>query len=159
MVCLANNNLNTPANGGNAIASLLLGVPASVDFRPALFTYNYQWDSYAAFVQNDWKIRPNLTLNLGFRYALQMPRTEDNNLQGVLFAPIWRSVKRLPTLSAGQLRPPRVFRRPTRSHPTFRRRLRSFPLLFRVKAGVLDISSRSTGRRGSRDWASPGVRR
>ena len=78
-----NNNLNGPGNGGNSLASFLLGVPLSVDFRPALFTYNYQWDSYAAFVQNDWKVKPNLTLNLGVRYALQMPRTEDNNLQGV----------------------------------------------------------------------------
>jgi hypothetical protein len=79
-----NNNLNGVGNGGNTLASFLLGVPLSTDFRPALFTYHYKWDSYAAFVQNDWKIKPNLTLNLGLRYALQMPRTEDNNLQGVL---------------------------------------------------------------------------
>jgi hypothetical protein len=78
-----NNNLNGTGNGGNTLASFLLGVPLSVDYRPALFNYNYQWDSYAAFVQNDWKLRPNFTLNLGVRYAVQMPRTEDNNLQGV----------------------------------------------------------------------------
>ncbi len=79
-----NNNLNGIGNGGNPFASFLLGVPNAVAFRPALFNYNYQWDSYAAFVQNDWKVRPNFTLNLGLRYALQMPRTEKNNLQGVL---------------------------------------------------------------------------
>lgn len=79
----SNNNLNGIANGGNPFASFLLGVPNAVAFRPALFNYNYQWDSYAAFVQNDWKIRPNFTLNLGVRYAVQMPRTEENNLQGV----------------------------------------------------------------------------
>lgn len=78
-----NNNLNGVGNGGNTLASFLLGVPNQVAFRPALFNYNYQWDSYAAFVQNDWKIRPNFTLNLGVRYAVQMPRTEDDNLQGV----------------------------------------------------------------------------
>ena len=60
-----NNNLNGVGNGGNVIASFLLGVPNLVAYRPALFTYNYQWDSYAAFVQNDWKIKPNLTINLG----------------------------------------------------------------------------------------------
>ncbi|MEP7075034.1 MAG: TonB-dependent receptor [Acidobacteriota bacterium] len=80
----SNNNLNGVGNGGNTVASFLLGVPLSVDFRPALFNYHYQWDSYAAFVQNDWKIKPNLTLNLGVRYAPQLPRTEDDNLQGVL---------------------------------------------------------------------------
>jgi outer membrane receptor protein involved in Fe transport len=79
-----NNTTNNASNGGNSLASMLLGVPLQVDTRPTLSTYNYQWDSYAAFVQNDWKIRPNLTLNLGLRYALQMPRTEANNLQGVL---------------------------------------------------------------------------
>lgn len=78
-----NNNLNGVANGGNVFASFLIGVPNLVAFRPALFNYNYQWDSYAAFVQNDWKVRPNFTLNLGVRYAVQMPRTEDNDLQGV----------------------------------------------------------------------------
>lgn len=78
-----NNNLNAVGNGGNTLASFLLGVPLSVDYRPALFDYNYQWDSYAAFVQNDWKLKPNFSLNLGLRYSVQMPRTEDNNLQGV----------------------------------------------------------------------------
>ena len=74
---------NNNADGGNSLASFLIGVPNVVAYRPALFTYNYQWDSYAGFVQNDWKVRPNFTLNLGARYSVQMPRTEDNNLQGV----------------------------------------------------------------------------
>jgi hypothetical protein len=54
-----------------------------VDVRPLLLSYYYRWNSLAAFVQNDWKVRPNLTINLGFRYSLQYPRTEKNNLQGV----------------------------------------------------------------------------
>ena len=76
-------NANNNNNGGNSLASMLLGVPNLVAYRPALFNYNYQWDSYAGFVQNDWKIRPNLTLNLGMRYSVQLPRTEDDNQQGV----------------------------------------------------------------------------
>ncbi|PYS98227.1 MAG: hypothetical protein DMF63_16360 [Acidobacteria bacterium] len=76
-------NANNNNNGGNSLASMLLGVPNLVAYRPALFNYNYQWDSYAAFVQNDWKLRPNFTLNLGLRYSVQMPRTEDDNQQGV----------------------------------------------------------------------------
>jgi hypothetical protein len=69
-------------SGGNPFASLLLGVPNAVDVRPILLTYDYQWRSGAAFVQNDWKVRPNLTLNLGMRYSLQYPRTEKRDLQG-----------------------------------------------------------------------------
>ena len=37
----------------------------------------------AAFVQNDWKLKPNLTFNLGVRYSLQYPRTEKYDRQGV----------------------------------------------------------------------------
>lgn len=71
------------ADGGNIFASLVMGVPNSVDVRPLLLDYNYQWRSGAAFVQNDWKVKPNLTINLGMRYSLQLPRTEKNDLQGV----------------------------------------------------------------------------
>ena len=74
---------NNNSNGGNSMASLLLGVPLGVDTRPTLSNYHYQWDSAAFFVQNDWKVKPNFSLNLGLRYSLQMPRTEDDNLQGV----------------------------------------------------------------------------
>ncbi len=71
------------ANAGNPFASLVLGVPNSVDVRPLLLDYNYQWKSGAAFVQNDWKVKQNLTVNLGLRYSLQLPRTEKDDLQGV----------------------------------------------------------------------------
>ncbi|HEY6187601.1 MAG TPA: carboxypeptidase regulatory-like domain-containing protein [Pyrinomonadaceae bacterium] len=79
----SSNRTTTLANGGNPFASLLIGVPNVVDVRPLLLNYDYRWDSGAAFVQNDWKVKPNLTLNLGMRYSLQYPRTEKNNLQGV----------------------------------------------------------------------------
>lgn len=79
----SSNRSTTVANGGNALASLLIGTPNVVDVRPLLLDYNYRWDSAAFFVQNDWKVRPNLTLNLGVRYSLQTPRYEKDNLQGV----------------------------------------------------------------------------
>src|SRR4029079_18010884 len=59
------------------------GVPNVVQFRPLLLNYDYRWKGGAAFVQNDWRIKPNLSLNLGLRYLLQYPRTEKNDLQGV----------------------------------------------------------------------------
>lgn len=74
---------NNVAAGGNSLASLLIGVPNQVQVRPLLVNYDYRWDAGAAFVQNDWKVRPNLTVNLGLRYSLQLPRTEKNDLQGV----------------------------------------------------------------------------
>jgi hypothetical protein len=78
----SNNRSTNVANGGSSFASLLIGVPNNVDVRPLLLNYDYRWKSGALFVQNDWKVRPNFTLNLGLRYSLQFPRTEENNLQG-----------------------------------------------------------------------------
>jgi len=74
---------NNAAAGGNSLASLLIGVPNAVQVRPLLVNYDYRWNAGALFVQNDWKVRPNLTINLGLRYSLQLPRTEKNDLQGV----------------------------------------------------------------------------
>jgi hypothetical protein len=74
---------NNVAAGGNSLASLLIGVPNQVQVRPLLVNYDYRWDAYAGFVQNDWRVKPNLTVNLGMRYSLQLPRTEKNDLQGV----------------------------------------------------------------------------
>jgi hypothetical protein len=79
----SSNRSTNAANGGITWASYLLGVPNAVQARPLLMPYYYRWKSSAAFVQNDWKVKPNLTVNLGLRYSLQLPRTEKNNRQGV----------------------------------------------------------------------------
>ncbi|HVE58475.1 MAG TPA: carboxypeptidase-like regulatory domain-containing protein [Pyrinomonadaceae bacterium] len=92
-----NRGTNT-ADGGTPFASLLLGVPNSVDVRPLLLNYDYGWKSGAVFVQNDWKVKPNLTINLGLRYSLQLPRTEKNDLQGVFRPDLAQTV----TLTAQQ---------------------------------------------------------
>lgn len=80
------NGSSTNNTGGINFASFLEGAiflgSADTLFSSAVVPYNYQWRTAAAFVQNDWKIRPNLTLNLGLRYSLQVPRTEANNFQG-----------------------------------------------------------------------------
>jgi hypothetical protein len=54
-------------------------------------SYYYRWNSAGAFIQNDWKIKSNLTLNLGVRYSLELPRTEKNNLQGVFMPQLAQS--------------------------------------------------------------------
>ena len=112
------NSLGTSAGtGGSPFASFLLGVPSgNITLRSTLIPYYYRWNSIAAFAQNDWKIRPNLTLNLGLRYNLELPRTEKYNNQGVFRPDLAQSVT-LPsplTLQNGQvitstLAPPFVF--------------------------------------------------
>ena len=72
------------AIGGNPVASFLLGVPNSIVLANTAIPYYYRWGAAAAYVQNDWRARRNLTFNIGLRYSLQLPRTENNNLQGFL---------------------------------------------------------------------------
>jgi hypothetical protein len=79
-----NSTAASTGTGGSPWASFLLGVPnGNVTLRPVEIPYYYRWNAGNVFVQNDWKIKPNLTINIGFRYALQMPRTEKYDHQGV----------------------------------------------------------------------------
>jgi hypothetical protein len=77
------NSAASNGTGGNSFASFELGVPSGIVMRNAVVPYYYRWNAGDGFVQDDWRVRPNLTLNLGVRYTLQMPRTEKYNHQGV----------------------------------------------------------------------------
>jgi len=63
----------TTANGGNALADLLYGVPISneQDFLAGLYPTRY-WD-LAEFFQDDFRVSRNLTINLGLRYEVTSP--------------------------------------------------------------------------------------
>jgi outer membrane receptor protein involved in Fe transport len=63
---------------GFALASFLLGTAASasIDVNAGV---SYESYSYSLFAQDDWKITPRLTLNLGLRWDYQQPPVERNN--------------------------------------------------------------------------------
>jgi hypothetical protein len=64
---------------GNSFASFLLGDDAVAS--QTVFNHNPRWNShyYAFFVQDDMKVTPTLTLNIGFRYDVDVPRHEGLN--------------------------------------------------------------------------------
>ena len=73
------------ATSGNPFASLLLGWPSGggVSYTIACaFQQIYE----GVFVQDDWRITPKLTLNIGLRWEYESPMSERYNRQNAGFA-------------------------------------------------------------------------
>jgi hypothetical protein len=70
---------NGAGSGGNAIASFLLGYPSQVARSHSLIYPHYHTNEPNAFVQDDWRATSWLTLNLGVRYDVFTPLTEESN--------------------------------------------------------------------------------
>lgn len=84
--CGAGNNYGGGDNNteGNSIASMLLGLGSGgkdAIGSTAFYTNSY----YAPYLQDDWKITPKLTLNLGVRYDLQPYYLERHNRANYAF--------------------------------------------------------------------------
>ena len=69
------------ANGGIAEADFLLGLPSSIGGGVNGGTWGQRANIFAAFFQDDWRITPKLTLNLGLRWELHTPWDEVRNRQ------------------------------------------------------------------------------
>jgi hypothetical protein len=81
-------NAGDTSNGGDGLASFLMGVGPSGQsagggctpcFRGITNFVSTQSFRYAAFVQDNYRVTPKLTLNAGLRYELSLPRTERFN--------------------------------------------------------------------------------
>lgn len=65
---------------GSSLANLLLGRVDSAS-RQENQPLHTRADSYGLYFQDDWRLTPRLTLNLGVRYDIDTPRWETHNRQ------------------------------------------------------------------------------
>ncbi len=74
----SNNSLAPTASGADAYPDYFLGVPTSYSQGAAqgLNTTNY---GLYLFMQDSWKIKPNVTLNYGLRWELNTPYADSGN--------------------------------------------------------------------------------
>ena len=70
---------NSNGVGGNTIASFLLGYPSQVVRAHNPFEPAYHTNEPYAYFQDDWRATSWLTLNLGARYDIFTPFTEEGN--------------------------------------------------------------------------------
>jgi hypothetical protein len=76
----------------NALADFMIGIPSAVTQDAPVSAY---WNSWygAAFLQDDFRILPRLTLNLGLRWDVQTPGTDPLN-RFVTYEPGQQSIVR-----------------------------------------------------------------
>ena len=70
---------------GHSMADMLLGIPSTFLLSPELFDPKFRGTDFLPWVQDDWRITPKLTLNLGLRYEYRpWPVSSNNTLANVV---------------------------------------------------------------------------
>jgi len=79
-------NTSEMANGapvagtGYDFADFLLGLPQQTSVQYGAESYHFRGNSWDLYAQDEWRLRSNLTLNLGVRYEYVSPLSEINDL-------------------------------------------------------------------------------
>ncbi len=70
---------NAPAPVNFGLANFILGAPVTIARVTTLYKPGNRASEFGAYVQDDWRVNNWLTLNLGVRYDLFTPKTEQYN--------------------------------------------------------------------------------
>lgn len=73
-------NGSSGARTTNGLSDFLAGTPASMGQDTGLYA-NASYFNYGLFAQDDWKLLPRLTVNLGLRYDWQQAPTDPQHMQ------------------------------------------------------------------------------
>jgi hypothetical protein len=114
--------INTPSSTqGTGLSSFLLGLAASgrLTHEPSAASTSFY---FAGYIQDDWKITSKLTLNLGLRYDVDLPRTERYDQQSFFDinapSPLQGAIPASACLNCGDLRGQMGFTTPDRRRQT-----------------------------------------
>jgi hypothetical protein len=66
--------------GSTPLEDFFAGNPSKGQLLAGNSIREYHWMTYAGFVQDDWRIKPRVMLNMGMRYSYEQPIKEINNL-------------------------------------------------------------------------------
>lgn len=80
---MTNTTATSGGVGGSALATLIVGDIFSYSAAPVSVPAYYRWRYHAGYFQDDWRMAPKLTLNLGVRYEVELPRMEKFNNQAM----------------------------------------------------------------------------
>ncbi len=79
--------VRSTVNTGNSIADFLLGFPATTSGATGTSAGSFRETEIAGFAQDDWKVTPKLTLNLGLRYQFDNPPKDVTGHSSIYDAP------------------------------------------------------------------------
>ncbi len=69
---------------GNSFAAFLIGQAGTANALKQIHAPRWLTHNMALFAQDDWKVRPNLTVNLGLRWSFDTPRSEADGDTSIL---------------------------------------------------------------------------
>ncbi len=67
----------SPGNTGDAFADFLLGFPSQTQRQAGVAQAYLRQNTYATFIEDDWRITPRITISAGVRYEYVAPFSED----------------------------------------------------------------------------------